>query len=251
MHADLRQIAHNYVSVRNYSRYDINGYRFRTEKLENSRPLAATTNSGVMTSAYDANDNIVDYYGVLQNIIELSFGGSKELKVVFFECEWFDTRNGTRVDKYGMVEVKHRSRLPTSINSVVLAHQAKQVYYLPYPHPSLKAWWVAFKVNPQVYPPESDAYMSTTVESDDTDVFQPEGQLGQDGINQNIAQCFHVTDGEGLHVPETNARELIEESSSSKRKRPVVVRKSVRIQRMQERMNRQRVDEASSDADDF
>ncbi|WVZ97106.1 hypothetical protein U9M48_042663 [Paspalum notatum var. saurae] len=142
--------SHTYVTAKNYSRYDVNGYRFRTTKLEKSRPLAATINSGVMTSAYDANDKLVNYYGVLQNIVELVFSGPKELKVVFFECDWFNPRNGTRVDKYGMVEVKHSSRLPSRINSVVLANQAEQVYYLPYPHPSLKAWWVAFKVNPQI-----------------------------------------------------------------------------------------------------
>ena len=171
MHEDLKQLAHTYVTAKNYSRYDVNGYCFRTTKLEKSRPLAATVNSGVMTSAYDANDKLVSYYGVLQNIVELVFSGPKELKVVFFECDWFDLRNGTRVDKYGMVEVKHSSRLPSRINSAVLANQAEQVYYLPYPHPSLKAWWVAFKVNPQVCPPENVDYMSNNIENDDYDVF--------------------------------------------------------------------------------
>ncbi|WVZ64477.1 hypothetical protein U9M48_013985 [Paspalum notatum var. saurae] len=160
VHEDLKQLAHTYMTAKNYSRYDVNGYRFRTTKLEKSRPFAATVNSGVMTSAYDANDKLVNYYGGLQNIVELVFSGPKELKVVFFECDWFNPRNGTRVDKYGMVEVKHSSRLPSRINSVVLANRAEQVYYLPYPHPSLKTWWVAFKVNPQVCPPENVDYMS-------------------------------------------------------------------------------------------
>jgi hypothetical protein len=35
--------------------------------------------------------------------------------------------------------VKHSSRIPSSMSDVVLANQAKQVYYLPYPHPSLRA----------------------------------------------------------------------------------------------------------------
>ncbi|WVZ90630.1 hypothetical protein U9M48_036915 [Paspalum notatum var. saurae] len=129
VHDDLKQLAHNYVTAKNYSRYDVNGYRFRSAKLEKSRPLAATVNSGVMTSAYDDNDKVVNYYGVLQNIVELVFSGPKELKVVFFECDWFDPCNGTRVDKYGMVEVKHSSRLPSHINSVVLANQAQQMMF--------------------------------------------------------------------------------------------------------------------------
>ena len=240
------------MTAKNYGRYDVNGYRFRTAKLEKSRPLAATVNSGVMTSAYDDNDNIIHYYGVLQNIVELVFSGPKELKVVFFECDWFDPRNGTRVDKYGMVEVKHSSRLPSRINSVLLANQAHQVYYLPYPHPSLKAWWVAFKVNPQMCPStEGDYMMSTNIDDGDNDVFQEKGQLDRRGTNQEaVAHRFHVDGGEGLKTLDTDTRELIEEPRS-KRKRPVIVRKSVRIQRMQAHLNNQRVNEASSDADDF
>jgi hypothetical protein len=38
------------------------------------------------------------------------FGGAKELKVIFFECDWFDPVNGTRVDDFGMVEVTHKLR---------------------------------------------------------------------------------------------------------------------------------------------
>jgi hypothetical protein len=53
-------------------------------KLEASHPLATTTNSGVVTSGKDATGHITDYYGILQNIVEYTFGGAKELKLVFF-----------------------------------------------------------------------------------------------------------------------------------------------------------------------
>jgi hypothetical protein len=81
---DLRQVAHGQVKALEYSRYDINGYRFRTVKLEMSRPLAATCNSGVVTGGEDASGVAADYYGILQKLIEYTFGGTKELKVVFF-----------------------------------------------------------------------------------------------------------------------------------------------------------------------
>jgi hypothetical protein len=42
-----------------------------------------------------------------KNIVEYTFGGAKELKVVFFQCYWFDPINSTRVDEFSMVEVKH------------------------------------------------------------------------------------------------------------------------------------------------
>jgi hypothetical protein len=67
-----------------YSCYDINRYRFQTAKLEASRPLAAITNSGVVTSSEYATSHATDYCVILQNIIEYTFGGAKELKVVFF-----------------------------------------------------------------------------------------------------------------------------------------------------------------------
>jgi hypothetical protein len=81
---DLRQLSLGQIKALEYSRYDINGFRFRTAKLDMSHPLATTINSGVVTSGEDATDHITDYYNILQNIVEYTFGGAKELKVVFF-----------------------------------------------------------------------------------------------------------------------------------------------------------------------
>jgi hypothetical protein len=133
---ELRQLAHGQVKALEYSRYDINGYHFQTAKLEVSHPFAATCNNGVVTSGEDASVVAADYYGILQKIIEYMFGCTKELKVVFFQCDWFETIHSTRVDDFGMVEVKHESRYP-GIN-LLLTHQAQQVYYLSYSHVSIK-----------------------------------------------------------------------------------------------------------------
>jgi hypothetical protein len=67
---------------------------------------------------------------------------------VFFECDWFDPVNGTRVDDFGMVEMKHE--LHYLGNNLLFAHQAQQLYYLSYPHESMKHWWVVYKVNPEM-----------------------------------------------------------------------------------------------------
>jgi hypothetical protein len=117
---DLRQLSLGQVKALEYGRYDINGYRFWMTKLEASHPLDATINNGVVANGEDASGLAVDYYGVLQKIIEYTFGGNKELNVVFFECDWFDPVNGTRVDDFGMVEVKHESRY--SGNNLLFAH---------------------------------------------------------------------------------------------------------------------------------
>jgi hypothetical protein len=59
---DLRQLSHGQVKALEYSRYDIKGYHFWMVKLEASRPLAAITNSRVVTSDEDATDHVTDYY---------------------------------------------------------------------------------------------------------------------------------------------------------------------------------------------
>jgi hypothetical protein len=117
---DLRQLSHGQVKTLEYSHNDINKYHFRTAKLEASHPLATTTNIRVVTSGKDATGHVTDYYGILQNIVEYMFGGAKELKVVFFQCDWFDPINVTRVDDFGMIEVKHESRYSRS--NFLLAH---------------------------------------------------------------------------------------------------------------------------------
>jgi hypothetical protein len=73
------------LTTRKFDRYDINGYRFQTAKLEVSPPLAATTNSGVVASAYSADGQLDDCYGILQDITEYTFGGLKPLRLVSFD----------------------------------------------------------------------------------------------------------------------------------------------------------------------
>jgi hypothetical protein len=96
---DLRQLSHGH--------YDINGYLFWMAKLEAIRPLAATTNNGVVTSGEVTIGHVTDYYDILQNTVEYTFGSVEELKIVFLHCDWFDPISGTRMDDFGMVEIKH------------------------------------------------------------------------------------------------------------------------------------------------
>jgi hypothetical protein len=107
VHPDLRQLAYGLVKVRSYGRYDINDFRFCSTTFEALRPLATTTNSGVVTRVIDVEGHETNYYGVINKILEFSFARNKELKVVIFDCDWFDSNNGTRQNEFGMVEVKH------------------------------------------------------------------------------------------------------------------------------------------------
>jgi hypothetical protein len=112
------------------------------------------------------------------------FGGAKELKVVFFECDWFNPVNIIRVDDFGMVEVKHESCY--SGNNVLFTHQAHQVYYQSYPHESMKNW---YKVNAETDTHRYDEYVERHEDDDVVHIYQ-EDIKGH--------QSFTVSDGVGL-----------------------------------------------------
>jgi hypothetical protein len=44
----------------------------------------------------DVEGRETKYYGIINKILEFSFVRNKELKVVFFDCDWFDSNNRTR-----------------------------------------------------------------------------------------------------------------------------------------------------------
>jgi hypothetical protein len=85
--------------------------------------------------------------------------GDKEINVVFFVCNWFDSIHGIRHIKCGMVEIKHNSKLPSN-DDFILAYQAEQTYYLNYPYQKLAAWRLVYTVNPRewLYTPTDATY---------------------------------------------------------------------------------------------
>jgi hypothetical protein len=77
-----------------------------------------------VTRAIDAEGCKTNYYGIINKILELSFARNKELKVVFFDYDWFDSKNGTQQNQFDMVEVKHNEQLQ-GYDTFVLAHQVE------------------------------------------------------------------------------------------------------------------------------
>jgi hypothetical protein len=60
MSAELRQVANGFAyRVRKYSRYDVNGYHFRTTSYDQSWPNRKTTCSGVLRPGL-TRSNILD-----------------------------------------------------------------------------------------------------------------------------------------------------------------------------------------------
>jgi hypothetical protein len=147
MSVELRQVANGCAyRVRSFTGYDINRYRFHTTRHEQSWPNRRTTNTGVFTPGLDG----VEYYGRIEEIYKLTFHGCKPLNPVIFKCHWFDHEVMRQTPNLGLVKIRQSSVLPGD-DVYIVAQQATQVYYLPYPCKTdvrLKGWDVVYKVSP-------------------------------------------------------------------------------------------------------
>ncbi|WMV45175.1 hypothetical protein MTR67_038560 [Solanum verrucosum] len=130
--------------VRIMSKYFINGYKFHTEEWSKGKK---TNNSGVWVKG----EGDINYYGVLQEIIELEYiVGWPKKKLVIFRCKWYDPdSSGTKVHpQYKIIEINH-TRQYRFYDLFIIAQNVKQVYYVPYPLCKNKSSWrVVIKTKP-------------------------------------------------------------------------------------------------------
>jgi hypothetical protein len=112
------------------------------------------------------------------------------------------------------------------------------VYYLSYPHPIFKNWWVVYKVRLKMHTRRYDEYIEG---HEDDEIYQEEIKVGHN---------FMISDGAGLTELDTGDVELLDEEVGPSNKR---LQKSKRLLERQERRERldARVMEIYSDADDF
>ena len=52
-------------------------------------------NSRVYVKGSSYNENEIDYYGMLQEVIRVKYLGNK-CKVFMFKCHWYDTKHGLK-----------------------------------------------------------------------------------------------------------------------------------------------------------
>ena len=148
--AQMKALAHGPNRyARSHPGYFVNGYKFHTVTHGAGR---VTHNSGVVVrgTCYSDSDES-DYYGMLDDVLEVEYYGAGRCVAVLFKCTWFDTPSGVRIDrKHNLVDVKYKSRLRGD-DTYVLASQAEQVYYTSYPSMAkdLKDWWAVVKTKPR------------------------------------------------------------------------------------------------------
>jgi hypothetical protein len=132
------------------------------------------------------------------------------MKIVFFDCDWFDPYHGTRENNFSMVEVKlvHRLR---GCNPFALAHQVEQVYYMSYPCEKLSAWWVVYRVNPceWLHTPDDSGYHENQVPVGEVHkVYQDDELPCSFNINPDLALNSLVVDANDVTLPEQRKQTL-------------------------------------------
>ncbi|XP_072078840.1 uncharacterized protein [Arachis hypogaea] len=130
-----------------YPIYKVNGYTFHTLARSKGRK---TDNTGVSVKG-DIGNGKSDWFGVLEDILELEYTGSDSNRVVLFKCQWYDPSrpNGTRIhNEYKITEVNHSKRY-RHYDPFIVAQKAKQVYFLPYPGNCKSMWHVVVNTKPR------------------------------------------------------------------------------------------------------
>jgi hypothetical protein len=221
--------------VTKYEKYDVNGFRFHTETHQNGRANPKTVNTGVFTRGADD----FDYYGRLENVYELNFNKTNiQLNLVVFKCHWFDPSPvGTRITKsIGLVEVRP-STTYRGADVFIVAHQAKQVYYLPYPcqtKANLRGWEVVFQVSPHgnLPIPSEDDYTNIDPVTYEGIFYQEQEDFGDFGLepvdledlgNENDVDTRgeHVVDDKLVNMLNKFREENVDPESSEDDEAPI------------------------------
>lgn len=128
--------------VESYPMYFVNGYKFHSIEYESNK---TSMNSGVCIKGTNYSESSVDYYGRLIEVLILEYPRLPIKKTTLFKCEWYDpTSEGMKVHKkYNIVDIHENKRLK-KYEPFILAIQAAQVCFVPYPTTKKKnSEWVA------------------------------------------------------------------------------------------------------------
>ncbi|KAL0427832.1 UNVERIFIED_CONTAM: hypothetical protein Slati_2958000 [Sesamum latifolium] len=111
--------------------YFVNSYNFHTEHHSIGKSIM---NYGVSIKSSSYTDTDSDFYGILEEIIQLDYPLIPNMQIVLFKCHWVDPFRGMNVrPHYHLVDVNFK-KVYQKNKSFILAQQAVQDYYMEYPN---------------------------------------------------------------------------------------------------------------------
>lgn len=137
--------------------------------------LKTTQNPGVMVIKGEENN----YYGILNNIVELDFLGDAT-RIVLFKCDLYDFHIGMKVDHFQTVTINTRTKLKV-YEPFCLTIQAKQTFYTSNVSQKNIEWQIVIR----------------TKARDQYDIPKMEGDIYQDDLNNcnvNVIGNFDIDD---------------------------------------------------------
>ena len=164
--------------VKSFSGYYVNGYKFHTEEHGSN---SGAMNSGVCIKGSSHSVNELEYYGRLQEILELEYPALPIKRIVLFKCSWFDPilNRGTRIHpQYKLVDVKS-GRVFNKYEPFILVVQAAQMYFASYPtlKRNVNDWLAVCKIKARgiVEVPKSNACLPSDMMAFQEDVSDQHG----------------------------------------------------------------------------
>ena len=97
----------------------VNGIRFHTKDRDDQH---TTQNSGVLVSG-DHYEDMIDFYGVLLNVVMLDYIFNNQ--VVLFKCEWFDIDHKNKKNGKMMVFLGALMWIISGMKKILMFLQAK------------------------------------------------------------------------------------------------------------------------------
>ncbi|KAL0445975.1 UNVERIFIED_CONTAM: hypothetical protein Slati_1725400 [Sesamum latifolium] len=117
------------AEVTTFSCYFVNCYNFHTESHSVGK---ATFNCRMCVKSSSYIDTDSDFYGILEEVIQLDYPLIPNMQIVLFKYRWVDPVRGMNVHpRYHLVDVNFK-KVYQKNESFILAQQAVQVYYTEY-----------------------------------------------------------------------------------------------------------------------
>jgi hypothetical protein len=132
--------------VKTWPIYFVNGFKFHTKEHSIGK---STINCGVCVKGTGYGEYENDFYGQLEEIVQIEYPGLPLKMVMLFKCEWFDPTigRGKKVDEtHGIIQIRH-NRHYGKYDPFIIAQKAIQVYFAPHPirTRSNADWWFVIK----------------------------------------------------------------------------------------------------------